>query len=384
MILGVEISNIRRGGGITHIVNLLNNFNNENGKIEKIIVWGSTSVLEKINNNQWIEKRTNKFIELNFISRFFWQLFLLSDEAKKYKCDILFAPGGTFLGNFKPYVTMSQNMLPFDFTELKRFGFSILTIKFYLLSILQRITFNRSSGIIFLTNYAKEIIEKKITNKNVLLEIIPHGISDVFYNKIDTFRTVHQFTVENPCKIIYISIIDMYKHQWKVAEATIILKKRGYDIQLTFVGPYYAPALKKLNKVLVSNNSDSSHITYIGEISYEKLHLEIQKSDIYLFASSCENMPNILIEGMASGIPIVCSDKRPMTDILSDAGLYFNYENPESIANSIEKLINSHDLRKNLSNKAQLLSRQYSWNSCSEETFCFINKVFCQYYKPSI
>ena len=38
----------------------------------------------------------------------------------------------------------------------------------------------------------------------------------------------------------------------------------------------------------------------------------------FIFASTCENMPNILIEGMSSGLPILCSNYLPMPEFLKD------------------------------------------------------------------
>lgn len=44
---------------------------------------------------------------------------------------------------------------------------------------------------------------------------------------------------------------------------------------------------------------------------------------------------------MASGIPIVCSEYRPMIDILGDAWVYFDPENSDSISGAILTLIES-------------------------------------------
>ena len=64
----------------------------------------------------------------------------------------------------------------------------------------------------------------------------------------------------------------------------------------------------------------------------------LSKSNIFIFASSCENMPITLIEGMASGLPIACSDRGPMPEVLQDGGVYFNPEDCKSIVFAIEKL----------------------------------------------
>ena len=87
-------------------------------------------------------------------------------------------------------------------------------------------------------------------------------------------------------------------------------------------------------------------------MNYEKIQRYYKKNDIGVFASSCENMPNILIEMMSSKLPIACSNMGPMREILKDGGMYFNPHNLKSIISCILKLIENRSLRNNLSLKA--------------------------------
>src|SRR5690606_23700870 len=96
--------------------------------------------------------------------------------------DIFFVPGGTFLSPFKPFVTVSQNMLPFEMKEVFRFKNWFTRIKFFLLFLTQSYTFRKADGIIFLTNYAKDKISKAIRLKKKNIAIIPHGISERFFS----------------------------------------------------------------------------------------------------------------------------------------------------------------------------------------------------------
>ncbi len=86
-------------------------------------------------------------------------------------------------------------------------------------------------------------------------------------------------------------------------------------------------------------------------------------------------MPNILLEGMASGLPIACSDRGPMPEVLGDAGVYFDPEDVGSIRRAIQQLIVSPELR---SEKAQAAFERicgYSWRRCADETFGFLAEV---------
>jgi glycosyltransferase involved in cell wall biosynthesis len=116
-------------------------------------------------------------------------------------------------------------------------------------------------------------------------------------------------------------------------------------------------------------------IIFCGSVAYERLNEYYVNADIGLFASSCENMPNILLENMASGLPIACSSLGPMPEILGDAGVYFNPCDSKDIAATIRKLIYSANLRNKLAKHAYECAQQYSWQRCAEETFTFLADI---------
>jgi glycosyltransferase involved in cell wall biosynthesis len=86
-------------------------------------------------------------------------------------------------------------------------------------------------------------------------------------------------------------------------------------------------------------------------------------------------MPNTLVEAMAAGLPIACSNRGPMPEVLEDGGVYFDPEDPGSIAGAIEDLITDPGKRTRMAARAKELSRQYSWTRCARETFSFIVKI---------
>ena len=95
-----------------------------------------------------------------------------------------------------------------------------------------------------------------------------------------------------------------------------------------------------------------------------------------MFASSCENMPIILLEGMASGLPIACSHRGPMPEVLCGAGVYFDPENADEIAATLRQLIDDPELRRRCAEGAFAKAQAYySWERCARETFTFLRQI---------
>ncbi|GAG14561.1 unnamed protein product, partial [marine sediment metagenome] len=114
------------------------------------------------------------------------------------------------------------------------------------------------------------------------------------------------------------------------------------------------------------------YLRYRGPAEPDDIHAIYQAADAFLFASSCENLPNILIEAMSSSLPIASSKAGPMPEVLKDAGLYFDPRDVADIARAMGELVADPDLRRRLAERAFRLARGYSWERCARSTFDFI------------
>jgi glycosyltransferase involved in cell wall biosynthesis len=68
-----------------------------------------------------------------------------------------------------------------------------------------------------------------------------------------------------------------------------------------------------------------------------------------------------------------------MPEVLCDGGEYFNPESVDSIRRALEKLLKSKKLRKIYSAKAYNLSKKYTWQNCSNNTFNILIKLAQEY-----
>ncbi len=372
MILGIDATNIRWGGGLTHLIEMLRVADPIAHGFSRVILWGGDKTLNKVEDRPWLVKASVSMLNKKLPYRVFWQKFQLSKLAFNLECDIIFIPGGSYSGSFHPAVTMSRNLLPFEMNELLRFGWSIATFKLLILRFIQSKSYRNADGLIFLNEYAKNSVMSLIKRTKARTVVIPHGLNFRFVSKPKLQKSINKYDDDNPYRILYVSTIDMFKHQCEVMEAVAILRNRGYPVTLDLVGGAYAPALKRMQSTLKSLDPNSQFLNYHGEIPYEELHKHYGMADLGLFASTCENMPNILIELMASGLPIACSNFGPMPEVLGDAGVYFNPERPIEIYDALKLLIDNPDLRYSLSLSSHDKSKKYSWNQCADKTFSFL------------
>jgi len=65
MIIGIDASNLRQGGGVTHLVEILSSTNIYKHNISKVVIWGSSQTLDQIDEYPWLIKVMPK--ELNYL-----------------------------------------------------------------------------------------------------------------------------------------------------------------------------------------------------------------------------------------------------------------------------------------------------------------------------
>lgn len=371
MILGIDAINLRRGGGTTHLQEVLSVINPLQYGFKKVVLWGGSDLLRAIPKRTWLEKHVVITPQTSAWGRLLWHTKLPS-IAKQRGCHLLFVPGGSLFLSTLPFVTMSRNLLPFDQQERARYLGTATGLKLSLLRITQKHTFRRARGLIFLTQHAQGVVEKS-TGRLANKRIVPHGVNRRFFIPPRAQRKVSSCSPSDPFRLLYVSTIDLYKHADRVVEEVASLRRNTFwPLELNLVGPAFPRALNKLMAALALHDPTGDWAKYRGNIPFPELHLAYRTADVGIFASTCENMPNTLLEKMAAGLPIVCSSKAPMPAILRRAGVYFDPERRGDLSRNLFGLIEDERHRIRLARSAYGQAGNFSWQACAKRTFEFL------------
>jgi len=374
--LGVDAANIRLGGGRTYLIELLAHLDPNKTAFTEIIIWGSQETLDCLPDHPLVSKVHCPNLEGSLLTRTLWQIFELPALARKANCNILFVPGGVFMCSFKPIVTVSLNLLPFSPKEIAKYGWSWQTVKFWLLRWLQGRSFKNSSGLIFLADYPRSVVNAKVSPLPLSQTVIPLGVSKAFERDAREPHAISEYSESNPYKIVYVSSLHPYKnHKVLISAVAKVRELTCWPIRLDLVGPGSQEQEAELKLFAQSFKDAKTWLHWSGNLPYKQLSDLYAHADLGVFSSSCENMPNILMEMMASGLPIVSSSTRPMPDILKDGGIYYDPMSESETATAITKAISDQKLRKTMAQIGKELSAQYSWSDASLKTIQFLEQL---------
>lgn len=371
MIIGINAINIKSYGGEAHLINFLNtiivNKLIKKHSLEKIYVWTTKSISKKLLFN----KNVIIFVvELESFKNLYWNVVTFRKISRKYKCDILFLPSGLNYFYKQKSIVLFQNLIPFDNNEIIKYGFSIKLLRLYFLSLIFRISMKNSDGVIYLNKYSKNLIEDKFNIHSKKNSIIPHGFSNNYFKS-------KKLKKDKSFNIIYVSSIDFYKNHSTLIKSSLMLNDQGYNIKLFFVGDFINDEMETIFKNNIIGkpllNKILFHKKYLNEKSIIKL---MSNMDLVCFPSSCESMGLGLLEGMASHLPVICSNSSSLKETFKLKKYMFNPHDREELTKLIKKIIDNKEISKLNANLTRNNAKKYNWERTSDRTLKFFNECF--------
>lgn len=363
----------RLGGGQTYLKNLLGHLPEQSDL--NILIYAPASL--RLPEDHRIRRGKITWPTDNPILRTLWEKIALPGILAKEKAQVLFCPGGVIASRAPDgckTVTMFRNMIPFDPEALARVPFGLQKVRNFILKRVMLRSMANADLTIFISDHARRVIQALTSVRNPVT--VPHGIGAAF-------RT-HSQTMARPAwlpsgeYLLYVSRFDVYKHQFEVASGFAALPSdlaRRYKLLL--IGELDEVLVRQVTE-LAQREGLESQIVVVGPIAYDDLPAAYHHATVNLFASSCENCPNILLEALGAGRPVLSSDVMPMPEFGVDAVGYFSPTDPSSICDALARVLQDENFRNELAEAAARRSADFDWVNTSRRTWQHITGLVNQ------
>lgn len=100
-----------------------------------------------------------------------------------------------------------------------------------------------------------------------------------------------------------------------------------------------------------------------------------KQASLFVFPSLYEGFGLPPLEAMSVGVPVVSSNRACMPEVLGEAALYADPENPEEFAHAMHTALNDEDVRYTLKENARVELQKYSWKRLAEQTLGVYKKI---------
>ncbi len=158
-------------------------------------------------------------------------------------------------------------------------------------------------------------------------------------------------------RLISIGSLDqMYKSPDVVLKALRILKSREVKCSLSWIGD--GKYMNHVKQIAIDLGIEKD-VHFFGKLpAGESVRDELCKSDIFLLISRTEGLPRAMIEAMACGLPCIGTPVGGIPELIGDDFLV-EINDPVSLANKIQVLINAPQIARQQAIKNLLLSHEY-------------------------
>lgn len=235
-----------------------------------------------------------------------------------------------------------------------------------LLSPQIRFALNHSNGIIAVS---KKLIDKI---KQLSVSTETRHIPCAGYDPA-TFISPRKIQNSTEYRIIFIGNLVKIKGTDILLRAIACLEDSD-NIRLDIIGD--GPELDKL-KSLAQHKGIEKQVIFHGAVHHEEIPKHIQASDLLCLPSYNEGTPNVIIESLACGTPVLATRVGAIPDIVNDAnGITVNAGDVDGLAEGIKSAKNSHWNYDLISASV----KQYTWPDIAQRNYEYLSRVYMQYH----
>lgn len=219
---------------------------------------------------------------------------------------------------------------------------------------------NRDDIVRFLNVAAERvvIIHEAVDKRRFRCDLDPDGVKKILRAR----------GVKSPY-ILNVSSFWPYKNQVRLVKAyASLVQKHHIPHQLVLVGAGDQPEYLAQVHQTVSSLGLEARVHFVGYLPHSEIVPLYYGAEVFVYPSLFETFGLTLLEAMACGTPIISSDRGSLPEILGDAGLLLDPQQPTEIADAIMRVISDEALRSALVQKGARRVDDFSWEKTAAQT----------------
>ena len=112
----------------------------------------------------------------------------------------------------------------------------------------------------------------------------------------------------------------------------------------------------------------AGHVEYRGYVTPELRESVYKGAQALILPSFDEGFGIPALEAMAAGVPVIASNRGALPEVVGDAGLLVDPDDPESLTSAMAQMIGDASLRANCARRGLARARQFTWSQAARDT----------------
>lgn len=257
--------------------------------------------------------------------------------AKLYKKRIIIRTDGT----------PSVSTMAYEGSKIKKL------FRKYIFRMLEKISYSLSDAIVPEASYMVHAYNLESHQKKI-------HVGPLYVD--DTFKFVKKNKDRN-YDIGYIGRFNYVKGIKNLTESLNLLKKNNTTLRVLYVGD--GDLGREIKKTVESHDLC---VTFAGWVKKSELSECLNDIKLLIVPSYVEGLPNIILESMACGTPVLATNVGGIPDVITDheTGFFLENNSPECIALSVIRVLEHPDLEEIAHRARALVEREFTFERAAE------------------
>ncbi|MCR4278117.1 MAG: glycosyltransferase family 4 protein [Candidatus Berkelbacteria bacterium] len=288
-----------------------------------------------------------------------WSQYRLAKEVNSNPPDVLFVPS-----HVVPLMSHLPTVVTIHDLAFKYFPQSYSAFERRYQNFSTGVSVAKSNRIIVPSQATLTDLVKFYPTAKSKTSVIAHGYDKDLFKPADS----HEASPQNYPYILYVGRIEEKKNVRLLLDAFVLISKEKKRVNLVLGGrngygfEMIQEKIKNLPKEIRSRIFQPGHLPRYDMIRY------LQHATILAFPSLYEGFGLSVLEALACGLPVVCSDNSSLPEVTGDAAILLPPSNPLAWASAFSRILNTPELATKMRQAAIKQAENFSWQTAAEKT----------------
>ena len=225
----------------------------------------------------------------------------------------------------------------------------------------------RADRVIAVSQCSRQDVARHMDVPNDRIAVIPEGVSPRYMPAPNRIRS-------DARTVLFVGRPDPYKNLVGLIEAFASLREQcQFPVTLRLVGALDARYPEGPKRAQSLNLGDAA--VWTGYLTDEQLLQEYQNADVFVLPSLYEGFGLPVLEAMACGAPVICSNKGSLPEVAGDAALKVQPQDRIGLTEAMRRVLTDSRLARELSNKGIQHAAKFTWQETVRQTLAAYAKV---------
>lgn len=306
----------------------------------------------------------------------YWIQHQLNQKAGKHQCDVLLSP--EYLAPKKS--SMPRMVVVFDAAFAKRPA-EYNALWRYLFQKIYLPAMRSAEAVITITEVAKQEIHQHYHIDSDKIKIISPACDTNRYkvqSQAEVEKVLDKYQLKANSYFIHVGVMEKRKNLPCLVQAFARIKAGYPDMKLLLVGQS-GPKLD-LNdydniQAMIIKTGLQQDVLLPGFLPFEEVPLLYQGARAMVFPTLYEGFGIPLLEAIACGTPVACSNLDVLKEVAGDGANYFNPYSEDDIARAMLEIIEQPDYARLLKQNGRKQLARFSWTNSAKEIIALARQL---------